>query len=409
MRPFMIVVACAVLMLPGAAMESQDVRDSAGIRIVTHPASAGPRAVWRLDSRPLLQIGGADGAGPTEFGHIWDVSRTPDGGVVVSDEPEQELRVFDAGGRFVAKMGRKGQGPGEFNQIKSVTTYGDTVYAVDTRRGTAVFLLDGTLVRHHPLPSLSPYHAIESWGVMLDGSTIVTAGGGETREIYERLGTRIEMRGFFRIAGDSRSARLLEVVPTYEHFRAADGPPGGDLVVFAPGFSAAVSSDRICTARPVTWEIRCLDPDGAVRQIIRRIVSPPPVTKAARDDVIAARKKPAPADGMHRPLSPAQLEQIALRTPFAESLPAFDWMTAGRSGELWVSDFSIQQHTRPYWEPAPAGATQRWNVFSSDGSWLARVDVPARFVIKEAGRDYLLGVTRDDDGVESVVMYRMIR
>jgi hypothetical protein len=54
-------------------------------------------------------------------------------------------------------MGRKGQGPGEFNQIKSVTTYGDTVYAVDTRRGTAVFLLDGTLVRHHPLPSLSPY------------------------------------------------------------------------------------------------------------------------------------------------------------------------------------------------------------------------------------------------------------
>jgi hypothetical protein len=45
MRPFMIVVACAAL--PGATLESQDVRDSAGIRIVTHPASAGPKA-WRL-------------------------------------------------------------------------------------------------------------------------------------------------------------------------------------------------------------------------------------------------------------------------------------------------------------------------------------------------------------------------
>jgi hypothetical protein len=404
-------ILLAMLILPGQQLQPQSVRDSAGIRIVTYPAAARPKAVWRLDPLPLLQIGGADGTGPTEFAHIWDAARTGGGGVVVTDEPVQELRVFDAGGRFINKMGRKGRGPGEFNQIKNIAVYGDTIYAVDTRFGTAVFLLDGSLVRHLAPPSLSPYHAIEAWGFHADGSVIVTAAGGgsETREELQRVGRRIEMRGLFRIARDSRSAKLLEVVPTYEHFRAADGPIGGDLVAFAPFFSAAVFPDHVCIGRPVRYEVQCLDADAQARQIIRRDLPVLPVTRAARDAVIAARSKPGPAVGGHATPSGAQLEQMALKTPFAESLPAYDWITGGQDGELWVSDFLLAHHTRPYWEPLPASATRRWNVFARDGTWIAAIDVPARFLLKEAGRDYLLGVTRDDDGVEGVAMYRIVR
>jgi hypothetical protein len=406
----MIVPAIAALIAPSSWAEAQQVRDSAGVRIVTHSASARPRTTWKLDPKPLFQIGGADGTGPTEFSEIWDASRTRDGGVVVSDEPEMELRVFDARGQFLRKMGRKGAGPGEFFQIKDVMVYGDTIYAIDTRRGTAVFLVDGTLVRHPAPPSLSPYHAIEAWGSLPDGSSFVTAAGGSNmRAEYERFGTRIEMRAVFLIAGDARSAKLLEVVPTYEHFRANDGPPGGDLVAFSPMFSAATYTDGLCVGRPVRYEIRCMDLEGKVRQIIRRDTPVVRVTKAARDAVIAARSKVGPATAGHSPPSAAQQELMAQKTPFAETYPAYDWLFPGRDGVVWVADYDAQRSTRPYWEAAPIGSMRRWNVFSRDGVWLAQIELPSGFLMKEAGLDYVLGVVRDKDGVPTLIMYRLLR
>ena len=399
--------AAAMLFVPDEAA-SQSVRDSAGIRILTYAASARAKAVWRLDSKPMLQIGGADGTGPTEFGHIWDVARTPRGGVVVSDEPLQELRVFDANGRFMNRIGRKGPGPGEFSQIKSVSVHGDTIYAVDTRRGTAAFLFDGTLVRHPALPSTSPYHPIEVFGVFADGSVMMTGAGGETPEEMQRAGMRIETRGLLRISGDGRSAKVLKVVPTYQHFRA-ENERGGDVAALAPYFSGSVVGEWFCMGRPVRYEVQCLDTDGRVRQIIRRDLPVQPVPAAAREAVIASRKKPGPASAGHAAPSAQELELLAMRTPFSESLPAYDWMLAGQDGELWVSDFLLPQYTKAYWEPLPASAMRRYNVFARDGTWIAAIDIPARFLVKKAGRDYVLGVTRDEDNVEGVAMYRVIR
>lgn len=408
MTRIVLVAVATLLLLPDEGI-SQSVRDSAGIRIVTHPANARPKAVWRLEPRPMLQIGGSSGTGPTEFSDIWDAARTPDGGVAVSDGGPEEVRVFDASGRFVNRIGRRGPGPGEFAQIKSLAVYGDTIHVVDTRRGTAVFLLDGTLVRHPALPSTAPYHPVEVGGVFADGSVIVTGGGGTTREEMQRVGTRIEMRGLLRIAGDGRSSQLFGVVPTYQSYRAADGPLGGELVMFSPFFSAAAFRDHVCHGRPQTYEIRCLDANGALKQIIRRDRPIQPVTRAARDAVIETRKKPAPATHGHASPSAIELEQMALKTPFAESFPAYDWMIAGHDGELWVSDFLLSQHTKPYWEPTPANVLRRFNIFARDGAWIGAIDVPARLLVKEAGRDYVLGVSRDDDNVEGVAMYRIIR
>ena len=52
---------------------------------------------------------------------------------------------------------------------------------------------------------------------------------------------------------------------------------------------------------------------------------------------------------------------------------------------------------------------KRWNVFSKDGAWIAAVDLPARFVPTHIAREHLLGVNRDDDGVERVTLYRLLR
>jgi hypothetical protein len=50
-----------------------------------------------------------------------------------------------------------------------------------------------------------------------------------------------------------------------------------------------------------------------------------------------------------------------------------------------------------------------WNVFDRQGRWTGDVTMPARFLPTEIGADYVLGIARDADNVETVVMYRVER
>jgi hypothetical protein len=64
-------------------------------------------------------------------------------------------------------------------------------------------------------------------------------------------------------------------------------------------------------------------------------------------------------------------------------------------GHLWVLG------------PHRPNAPTNWSVYDLDGRPLARVTTPARFDLHEIGRDYLLGVGRDDLDVEYIQLYRL--
>lgn len=401
--------ACLVALFGDGAV-AQTIRDSAGIRIVIHARTARPASVWRIEPTPIVEVGGADGVGPEMFSHIWGAARLPNGDIIVSDEPAQELRVFDSQGRHVRTFGRRGRGPGEFDQIRGIVIRRDTIYAMDDTQGTAVFTLDGTLVRQVPYPSLAPYHAVDPWGVLADGSVIEGAAPRETMAVMSQTGTRIEMRGLVRIAPDSRSSTVLAEVPGYEYYRAAGDPPGGDMVAFAPFLSVAVLEDRVCTGRGVRYEITCMSPRGQPQQIIRRDVAPVPVSATARAAYLKRITTPFRAPGMEGGSVPADvLAARAARTRFAETFPEFDWIMAGKEGELWVSEYRPELKTLPRGEQPPAGQVIRWDAFDREGRWIGSVDLPAGFIPKDIGRDYVLGVNRDEDGVPRATMYRLRR
>jgi hypothetical protein len=409
LRQTLLIVSLATSLFADAASAQPAIRDSAGIRIVTHARTAQARATWRIAPQPVVEIGGVDATGPAMFGRIWGVARAPTGEIVVTEEPAQELRVFSAAGRHLRTFGRKGEGPGEFSQIRGVVIYGDTVYPIDTRR-TTIFTLGGKLVRQTPFPAMTPYRPVDPWGALADGSVVQTAPERETMEMARQVGTRIEMRALIRIAADSRSHTVLGVLPTYEHHRGENDPPGGDLVAFQPYMTVAVFGDRICTGRGVRYELACMNAEGKASLIIRRDLEPMAVTAAARDAYLKKIRTPYNMPGPEGRSPPqSRLDQIAARTHFAATFPAFDWTMAGSDGELWVSEFNLQQRTRPAGEQAGANETVNWNVFAADGSWAATIALPARFFPKQAGKDYVLGINRDEDGVQRVTMYRLLR
>jgi hypothetical protein len=44
----------------------------------------------------------------------------------------------------------------------------------------------------------------------------------------------------------------------------------------------------------------------------------------------------------------------------------------------------------------------RWNVFDDTGAWVTSIDVPLHRIF-EVGADYIIGIARDLDDVETVV------
>ena len=77
--------------------------------------------------------------------------------------------------------------------------------------------------------------------------------------------------------------------------------------------------------------------------------------------------------------------------------PVLGRMHVDRQGYLWVI------------EPSHGEEGMRMSVFDPDGVWLGFVALPAWLQITDIGPDYVLGTTRDELGVESVVMYTLDR
>jgi|GEM_PF-3756490 len=93
-----------------------------------------------MSASPIASIGGED---PTEdylFADIGGVAITSKGVIAVVDRKVQNLRLFDSRGQLLQKLGRAGQGPGEFRAPHTiVATARDELWVVDMQRRLSVF------------------------------------------------------------------------------------------------------------------------------------------------------------------------------------------------------------------------------------------------------------------------------
>src|ERR1019366_446561 len=62
------------------------------------------------------------------FGQLRGVARTLAGDIVVADQHNYALRYFGPTGKFVRAVGRRGDGPGEFQMILRMLHCGDSLY-----------------------------------------------------------------------------------------------------------------------------------------------------------------------------------------------------------------------------------------------------------------------------------------
>lgn len=206
-----------------------------------------------------------------------------------------KIYVFDAGGRFVRILGRYGQGPGEFQFIRTLAVSpADTLYAFDQLRRFAVFGVNGAHVRTHLLP-----YVPSSSVAFADGRFAISA------------------------PGKGRSDAGLPI-----HLRNVDGEAvrsfGAEHAVLDPRepdnlnrFITAGNDGTVWSAFTDRYRVEQWDTLGALRQVIIR--------ESGWFDIRSPRRHPTARDGTTL--------RYRLTEPPASSIRGID---VDNEGHLWV-------------------------------------------------------------------------
>ncbi len=147
-----IVAACGTTESAGPVTDLlREVDTVGGVPLVR---SSGTAPAW---SAPIHVSVGSEGQpgepAPDEFGQVASVTPDRSGNLWVADALNSEIRVFDPEGGFLQRVGRDGQGPGEFVSIYSIAWVGRHLLVLDFGNGR-VGVLDsaGTWVGQRPAP-----------------------------------------------------------------------------------------------------------------------------------------------------------------------------------------------------------------------------------------------------------------
>ena len=237
-------------------------RDSAGVRITENISSA-DAAAWQISSSPVVELG-ADDPGGILYG-VRGAVRLSNGEYVVANGGYDELRWYDAAGRFVRQAGREGRGPGEFISLSWIgRQQGDTVITWDSRsRHVSVFTGDGAFVSTVPAPFRGAVR-----GRFADGSLLL----GQARNSGEGFGrSQTTLWQLFPKSGRADSVgshpgeeQIMTRRATGSGFRfATQSPPFGRDGAFA------VRGQHILVSSQNDYEFREYATDGSLVKIMR--------------------------------------------------------------------------------------------------------------------------------------------
>lgn len=83
----------------------------------------------------------------------------PNGNIIVNDQKHKQIFMFDKKGNFIKRIGRAGQGPGEFGNPFCMTTTSDSIIVADNNnRRIQYYDFDGNFIRQFKL--LRSFHDI---------------------------------------------------------------------------------------------------------------------------------------------------------------------------------------------------------------------------------------------------------
>lgn len=362
-----------------------EVADSSGITIVTNRASPEAIPETALTDR-LLQFGSVEGSPEDQLFRVMDGRRLDGGNLLILNAGSQELRVYDAEGRFRSATGREGDGPGEYRfPYRMYPIPGDSllIYDPGLRRFT---VLGPDLVSSRTFtPSRAMLNQPQLAGLMGDSVAVTHEPLFDIPDLgFDTIYTRV---AFVRLDGTGTDSLL---VPGQRMGRI--GPLRGGFVgspFFEPPPTLIADAAGVWAGTGRVPEVSLFDAQGRRTRIVRWSTELAPVT----DEDVALEVEARVRNSGERE---GELRGWWADAPAAEHHPVYDEFRLDKRGRLWV-----REHAR-------AGVAEgNWLVFGREGVLLRRVRMPATLNVLEIGDDYVLGVHTDELDVEYVQLWRL--
>lgn len=307
-----------------------------GITVIKNPKSPlFPAANFRLEEE--FTLGKAEGEEAYLFSRITGLDVDENGNFYVLDFSSAQVRVFDSRGIFLRAIGRKGQGPGEMEMpvfVQVGPAAGELIVFDSLRRNLITFSQDGKYLRQSR--AREPFVPI---GLDPQGNIV-----GMVSLAPPPLGGR-ELKKYF-LAQDKP---LLIAREEQDRNRQRT-----EMAVAKPTLACAVSNrGHIVWGKSDGYELRILNPQGIVIRIIRKDYDPLPFSEQDRKFYQEEYADWTRAGG---------------KLIFPEHLPAFMNISVDAQERIFVKSYLRVEGTAD---------GRYFDVFSSDGQYLARVPIRA--------------------------------
>jgi hypothetical protein len=351
-----------------------------------------------------LRIGVADGADHLMFGQVGAIAVRANGEILVYDGQATALRRFGPDGTFLGTISREGSGPGEYRNAAGMTVLRDGRLVLHDFGNSRfnVYSADTSLLATWSLPTdvaeWRPVHAHDGGSIYLYDQ-VRREGERERRPILVRLDAQGD-------PGDTTEIQLVERETPGLEVRSATRSVGA-LVPFHPLPHWTVTPrGELVTVDGARYAIDIHRRDGSVLRLARGVADVPvsEAERVAEEERITARfRRFVPTWNWDGPRIPA-------------TKPPIDFLHAGEDGSLWVRvaqpGTAIAESERVPGLRSFVREPLVFDVFAPDGRFRGQVLAPDAMQLLPypvLSADRVWAVLRDDDGINYVVRFRIVR
>lgn len=295
----------------------------------------------------------------------------PSGALAVASSGNQEVVVLDADGSVGSRLGRDGEGPGEFRAISALLVDDEdrlVVYDPSVGRLTT-FATDGSVAGTRPLAPPNRVVDLQPLALLDDGRVLAIYGamrfflqGGEARDttplmVFDSAGAVADtLRQYaareWAFVGHSRGAARTEV--GFGRSLAYDGRSGRAVLGSTDSLALTVY--------------------GADGEPVMEVAGGGPGPVVPDTELEAWRE----AQDRRFESAPAAIREAFSDIPHRERYPAFDGLLLDDAHRIWIGHY-----------PAPSDTLRHWTVLGPDGHIAGRVTLPVDITLLDAAGDRL--------------------
>lgn len=335
--------------------------NQAGVQVVENKLK--PQGSQQLILKKELTVGQL-AEGGSLFASIAGVDLARDGRLFVLDGINKKIRIFDSAGKLLTELGRTGQGPGEWNTPFMIKLVSDDEIMVADAGNRKIIYLDpqGNMTRELSYARNMGLIKLQE----RNGQYWAAEMGVEGNSIAYTI-SRYDA-GFNRLV---KFDTLLKPLPI----------GGNKINPFEMYFEFCLDSrGNLIYGLSSAYEIKCFNPEGKLFRIIRKEYRPRPITEKDRQEILSQLPETAGVN---------LKEMLA----FPDYFPPFGAFLIDEADRLYVRTF--ETGVAPHWNT--------WDVFDSDGRFIARAEMPENTILIKG--DKLCAVEKDEEDYQYLCLY----